>query len=377
MLTDVQADPERKSSATKAPTGKRFLAGDRSRPSTFDTCHQNEARVAAYVGYKDVASLRTFLLSPSFLKYYLPFDADWSKGMRVVGAFEQIRDVWLADNIRNTFSLSWNDVEKYKPSATRGKAYGKLSVDDKEQTDQYLAQILILMVEEYSQAASVTVAREEYETFSTKLKQLKQKVSAVPDIIGRQVHSPRLKIEPPEGRKPQESDLEPYNRALNLLRHMSHITNNAWAGRYEKGFWDRANAVYPIYIPDFMHFEPIVVAPKYTVAETLKAKRMAEKKIILSWATARKDDEAHEYIKANYQLPFPPLTGVIGLGDPRVLDHLQYRDSLRISRLTTHAVPLPGERTPAESSDDDIPAYRTRRRWKGVRSSHRGMRSSL
>lgn len=80
--------------------------------------------------------------------------------MRAVRAFEQIRDVWLAGNIRETFSTSWDDVDRYRPSTPRDETYGKLSDLDKEQTDRYPAQILILMVEEYTQAAPVVVAKE-------------------------------------------------------------------------------------------------------------------------------------------------------------------------------------------------------------------------
>ncbi|GAB7322337.1 hypothetical protein MBLNU13_g03307t1 [Cladosporium sp. NU13] len=99
-------DERHKIRSAQAVAEKRFVTGDPSRPSTFGACHQNEARVAALVGYKDMASFWPFLLSPSFLKYYLLFDTDWSKGMRVVAALEQIRDVWLAGNIRKTFSTS-------------------------------------------------------------------------------------------------------------------------------------------------------------------------------------------------------------------------------------------------------------------------------
>lgn len=250
--------------------------------------------------------------------------------MRAVRAFEQIRDAWLKGNIRETFSTSWNDVDRYRPSPPRDEAYGKLSDLDKEQTDQYLAQILILMVEEYTQAAPVVVAKEEHDEFSKKLIQLKSKIGAVPDISGRLVRLPQLKCEPPAGHTAQESDLEAYNRALNLLRHMSHTTNNAWASRYEKDNWDRTIAIDPALIPDFMHYTPIVVAPKYTVAEALKVGRFSEKKIILSWSLLKRDDEAREYLENNKGLPLPPLTGMLGLGDPRILDSLQYRDSLRV-----------------------------------------------
>jgi hypothetical protein len=250
--------------------------------------------------------------------------------MRTVGAFQQVRDVWLAGNTRNAFSTSWDDVDRYRPSTPRDETYGKLPVEDKEQTDQYLAQILILMVEEYSQVASVVIAKEEQDKFFEKLTQLKQKVSTVPDISGRLVSLPQLKCEPPTGHEAQESDLEAYNRALNLLRHMSHITTNSWAGRYEKDNWDRSVTIDPSHIPTFMHYEPIVVAPKYTVAEALKARNMPEKKFILSWYTRKRDEEVKEYLKNNKDLPLPPLMGTIGLGDPRILNEPQYRDSIRI-----------------------------------------------
>jgi hypothetical protein len=110
-------------------------------PSTLESYHQNEARVAVLVSYKDLASFQTFLLSPSFLRYYLLFDTDWSNRMRAAGTFEEIRDVWLAGKFRKTFSASWNDVDRYSPSTPRDEAYRKLSVEDKQKTDQFFAQV--------------------------------------------------------------------------------------------------------------------------------------------------------------------------------------------------------------------------------------------
>jgi hypothetical protein len=330
ILITSSKDDGHKISSARVATGKRFLAGDRSCPSTFESCHQNEAQLAAYVGYKDIASFRTFLLSPSFLKYYLLFDADWSKGMRSVGAFEWIRDVWLRENIRSTFSTSWDDVNRYKPSSPRDETYGRLSVEAREQIDQYLAQILILMVEEYTQAAPIVVIKEQQDTFSEKLIQLKPKVSTVPDISGRLVHLPQMKCDPPAGHEAQESDLEAYNRALNLLRHMSHATNNAWISCSEKDIWDRSNAIDTSHVPDFMRYNPIVEAPKHTVAEALKAQNMPEKKILLSWSTLKRDNEVREYLRNNEDLPLPPVKGLLGLGNPRILNEPQYRDSIRV-----------------------------------------------
>jgi hypothetical protein len=58
-----------------------------------------------------------------------------------------------------------------------------------------------------------------------------------------------------------------------------------------------------------MQYEPIVKAPKYTVAEALKARNMPEKKFLLPWSTLKRDDEAREYLKGNKDLPLPPQTG--------------------------------------------------------------------
>lgn len=40
----------------------------------------------------------------------------------------------------------------------------------------------------------------------------------------------------------------------------------------------------------FKHYNPIVVAPRYTVEEPLGAHNMSEKKFILSWSTSHKDN---------------------------------------------------------------------------------------
>lgn len=250
--------------------------------------------------------------------------------MRAVVAFEWIRDVWLAGNVSKTFSTSWDDVDRYKPSTPRDETYGKLSVEDKAQTDQYLAQILILMVEEYNQAALIVVTTREQDAFSEKLIQLKPKVSTVPDISGRLIHLPQLKCEPPGGQKAQESDLEAYNCALNLLRHMSHTAKNAWAGRYENKDWDRSTAIHPSCIPEFMQYKLIVEAPEYTVTKALKMRNSSEKKFLLSWFTSNKDNEVKGYLETNNQLLLPATADITEIGDPCMFDCRQYRDSLRI-----------------------------------------------
>jgi hypothetical protein len=303
------------------------VAGIREKARTFGDCHETEARMAALVGFDQMAQLRTFLISGPFLKYYLLYDTpdQWSHGMRITGALEQIRDVWLSGNARNTFSTSFENLERLRQSVPIGKRTApELSVVDKEAKDQYLAQILISMVEEFSLATPITCG-EEQKKYANQLVDLKGKIKSVPEITGRSVPWPQMEF--PDA---QESDLERYNRAWNLLRHMHYTTGNVWPSRFEKGVWDRPNPVDTSYIPEFMRPKP--VAPALASAADIYRTKVpfpAKRVFILEWVIPRKNHELKQYFEANPHLPFLDKKGVRGVGDPHVLDPKQYRDSVR------------------------------------------------
>jgi hypothetical protein len=66
------------------------------------------------------------------------------------------------------------------------------------------------------------------------------------------------------------------------------------------------------------------------VAEALKERNMPEKKIILPWSTLKRDNEVKEYLRNNEYLPLPLAMGMLGPVDQRILNALQYRDSIRM-----------------------------------------------
>jgi hypothetical protein len=271
--------------------------------------------------------LRTFLISAPFLKYYLLYDTtdQWSHGMSITGPLEQIRDIWLDGNARNTFSTSFENLERLRQSVPAGKRTApETAVEDKGAKDQYLAQILILMVEEFSLATPITCG-EEQKKYANQLVGLKEKIKSVPEITGQSVPWPQM-----EFLEAQESDLERYNRAWNLLRHMYYTIGKVWSSRFEKGVWDRPNPVDPSYIPEFMR--PKTVQPaRQSAAAIYRAKVPcpAKRVFMLEWVVHGKDHKLKHYLEANPHLPFPDKAGIRGIGDPRCLDEHQYRDRIR------------------------------------------------
>jgi hypothetical protein len=258
-----------------------------------------------------MSSFRTFLLSASFLKYYLIFDTDWSKHLRAVGAFERVRDIWLRGNVRSTFPTSWDDVDRHKPSRPRDETYSKLSVEDKAQKDQYLAQILILIVEEYTQAAPIVVIEaRRSNTHSPKISYSSSQ-RAVPcrtSLADWYVcHRRSVTHQQAMKRKNQTSRR---TTALSIFSDTcpTPVTTHGPAVMKSTIGINPKRSMHHTF-PDFVQYEPIVKAPKYTVAEALKARNMPEKKFLLPWSTLERDDEAREYLKGNKDLPLPPQTG--------------------------------------------------------------------
>jgi hypothetical protein len=345
------------------------VAGIRENARTFGDCHETEARVAALVGFNQMSQLRTFLISAPFLKYYLLYDTtdQWSHGMRITSALEQIRDVWLGGNAHKIFSISFENLERLRKNVPPGRKTAlETSVVDKEAKDQYLAQILILMVEEFSLAIP-TVSGEEQKKYADQLMGFKDKISSVPEIAGRLVTWPQMKFP-----KAQESDLERYNRAWNLLRHMHYTTGNVWSSRFEKGVWDRPNPVDPSYVPEFMR--PKVKASAHqSAADIYRAKVPfpAKRVFMLGWVVHEKEHNLTQYLEAKPHLPFPDKTGIRGIGDPRCLDEHQYRDSIRQqlrcaeNGLQLRAVSMRFPETRPDRDGDEYDLYQVR--WDFLR----------
>lgn len=103
ILSAPSKDERRKIDSAKVATRKRFVAGDRSEPNTFEAGHQDEARLAAYVGYKDIASLRTFHLSPSFLNTTSSSIPTGAKGCELSAFFNKFATFGLLETSERPF----------------------------------------------------------------------------------------------------------------------------------------------------------------------------------------------------------------------------------------------------------------------------------
>jgi hypothetical protein len=175
--------------------------------------------MAALVGFNQMSQLRSFLISSPFLKYYLLYDTtdQWSHGMRITGALEQIRDVWLSGNARNTFSTSFENLERLRKNVPHGRKTAlETSAVGKEAKDQYLAQILILMVEEFS-LATPTVCGKEQKKYADQLMGFKDKISSVPEIAGRLVPWPQMEFPEAQERR-QRNRRSPCARSKAISR---------------------------------------------------------------------------------------------------------------------------------------------------------------
>jgi hypothetical protein len=180
------------------------------------------------------------------------------------------------------------------------------------------------MVEEFS-PATPTVCGKKQKKYADQLMRLKENIKSVPEITGRSVPWPQMKFS-----EAQKSDLERYNRAWNLLRHMHYTTGNVRSSRFEKGVWDRPNPVDLSYVPEFIRPKPVAPVPA-SAADIYRAKVPfpAKRVFMLEWVIYEKDHKLKQYLEANPHLPFPDKTGIRGIGDPRCLDEHQYRDSIR------------------------------------------------
>lgn len=261
------------------------------------------------------------------------FDCEWSKNLRVDTSLELIRDIYLKGDPRGEFSLSFAEIEQHKPSPeSAGKTLAECDYLERYERKVHLAQILIQIVAEFTSASSGLVLQGEQAHYSTKLKVLKSKhVRSVPDITGQNVDWPTLRPVSSD-----ETDLEPFNRAFNLLKCLAHNTSNehVWAARFEKADkWNKPMSITPDYIPSFMIPKPKEVAPEIAAAEALKV--LPKKKFVLSWRRltnkTKRTLELNQYLEdIEGQFPLPPPGSVAAAGDPRVHDPHAYRDALRL-----------------------------------------------
>ena len=71
-----------------------------------------EAKVAAYLGYNDIAEFSKFVCSHYFLHFFSLFGGERSKQIRKHGALEQIRDRHLAVGWEDEFPLANAEIGK-------------------------------------------------------------------------------------------------------------------------------------------------------------------------------------------------------------------------------------------------------------------------
>ncbi|KAK4961813.1 hypothetical protein LTR10_002305 [Elasticomyces elasticus] len=219
-------------------------AGDRSDTKSFFRACQAEARVAAYLGYTDIAHLRRYFISHHFLKHYVRYAGavDWSAGMiRVFPSLDLIRDDFIDRAAEDEYPVVDFKAQKYFPD--RAGAHQQ----------QYLAHLLVLMVNELdtSQGEDRAVNRREQRAMEEQLRQLPPRAfdaqTKLPELGNRAVKAPHFIT------MFKESDLEAYNRAWIMMKYFSYCVNSVapWR-RFDLETWAESKLVALEHVPDWM-----------------------------------------------------------------------------------------------------------------------------
>ena len=298
------------------------MAGRITEPKNFISVEQIEASLAAYLGYNDIADLRRFVSTHHLLKHWFNYSGKWSSGLHKKAPLEQIRDRYLK-NRKEDFPL--HSLDKYKvvekPVYTAKEALAR---------NKRLAHVIIIFVEETSALdAEVPVNSEEQQECITRLTAgFGTMCTNPPDLSGETVQVPKLKTDF------KESELEKFNRALNLLKYFSLVVNSR--SRFEKRFesenWQQSVRVEPVYVPLWM--QDLSNPPlKIQITEADKHKSLV--KIPIKLELKKKGGPAEERAKVQECNEYMEEEGIIidpsqdAHGDPRVHNQMRFRDSIR------------------------------------------------
>ena len=293
-------------------------------PKTFIDVYENEARLASYLGYDDIADLRRFVISRYFLLYFTRYNRKWSTNLRKAGALEKVRNHYLEGsgedfpdgNVCLVIDIHKFDYDVEYPSLAR-----------KMKQNKYLAHILILMVKHYKQPTKLTVVSKRFQDECVaELKATTQHCQNVPEMDGRTMKYSILRT------GFEKSDLEPFNRAWNLLRYFSQCVNNEhiWKNNFGHTYWEVGRIIDTVYIPTWMQTQP----PARTEASQPQANvrnDLPRIPIRVYWKKEGGDPTEREALKTHLKRSqhAPPSQIFEAVGNPLVHDQKQFRDTVR------------------------------------------------
>jgi hypothetical protein len=349
---------------TTEKTAKIYHPGERNNASSFVLFHSIEAFCASYNGYDDVRDLRRFVVSIEFLQCFHHFNKDWSMNMSAKKALGIIRDDFIDGEEAEDFPLAVEDLKLHAMGDLKKEKYTK---NEEQQRHRYLAHILIVMKHLWSGPADEEV--EDLDDDNNVRGALEKKhghIDAVPIVSNDRVIRPQLFR---SGFQEDESDLEPYNRAWNLLRYFKYVTASTahWKSKFgDVNTWDRSTAITAQNVPDWMRNASSAPLASNPLAQAYAKLPLRNFKLIWKRGGKGEDEKSLEaYLQENedeLELPNPKIDAD---GDPRIHDQYEFRDSIRlqykclsnrlqISKLTMRISPGNSDEDDQQPQDWDI-----------------------
>ncbi|KAK4498218.1 hypothetical protein PRZ48_010875 [Zasmidium cellare] len=314
--------------------------GNLKDPKSFCVVSHGEAACAAYLGYSDAADLRRFICSGDFLKHFHRYAQEWASGVRASKVLEEIKNCFLdpdsddypldAEEVSKTFSKFY--PHPMDPSEADAKKKNATLQEYRFRQKKSLAYILILMVDQIGEGGTEcpydTSTRD---TYIEKLPEKLQHIKEMPDFSKERVRFPQLKTS-----FDGESELEPYNRALNLLRYAYFMfSTNVWPTRIAVMKPDLKMDFGDKYTPHWMRpkLSTDVTSVPETVIEAPEQEALSKLDFRLVLRTRWTEDEVEndekeefEALKDEIEIP----DSMPSSGDPRVHTKYQFRDTIRM-----------------------------------------------
>ncbi|KAF2162106.1 hypothetical protein M409DRAFT_27487 [Zasmidium cellare ATCC 36951] len=221
---------------------------------------------AAYLGFSDIGDLRRFVASHVFLEHFLRYKTEdnWSNSLFADSAFDEIKESFLnpaADASKYPVKMQDRPGAAFKlhpkgqiPGWTGTQSGKKGSHKRALPRTTSLAYILILMVEDLDAKADFLVNPETQESMVAKLNKALPHVVSTPHITEMPIKYPKLKT------AFVESELEPYSRAMVLLRYAQYAYNKTNWKRMSKMELRFCQSVTVADIPHWMQPHPVTTA---------------------------------------------------------------------------------------------------------------------
>lgn len=194
-----------------------------------------EILIAAYLGFQTTGELRKFILSSHFLQYFRLYDEGGVNSVHQKATLASIRNYWLDQRAAHMRPLV-NDIEQTHPGERPdGRDRRKMEQHRRKQAT-HLARIVILMVEDGMQkSGKASVDLQDQRRAVDKLCLARPHCAPIPGIY--KVSEIVIPGFSPAGA--DESDLEPYNRGLVLLKAAQYILSpSAVLRRFAKAAWE-------------------------------------------------------------------------------------------------------------------------------------------